>query len=86
MLEKGYEKLAPAKITLTIVDPFIILAADADEDITEWIDEGVYTPAYILPTSSFSFKLALIRNQDNMGSQLQMIKIPSSKYLWELSR
>jgi hypothetical protein len=26
MLEKGYEKLASAKITLTIVDPFVILA------------------------------------------------------------
>ena len=68
MLEEGYEKLPAAKITLTIVDPFIILAAEADEDVAEWVDEGVYAPAYILPTSQFLFKLALIRNQDNMGS------------------
>ena len=51
MLEKGYEKLPAAKITLTIVDPFIILAAEADEDIADPNDEGVYAPAYILPTS-----------------------------------
>ena len=86
MLEKGYENLAPAKITLTIVDPFIILAAEADEDVSDWVEEGVYAPAYILPTSEFLFKLALIRNQDNMGSQLEMIKIPSNKYHWELER
>ena len=68
MLEKGYEQLSPAKITLTIVDPFIILAAEADEDVPERPEEDVYSPAYVLPTSQFSFKLALIRNQDNMGS------------------
>jgi hypothetical protein len=71
---------------LTIVDPFVILAAESDEDISEGTDEDIYSPAYILPTSSFSFKLALIRNQDNMGSQLEMIKIPSAKYLWELGQ
>ena len=51
MLEKGYEKLRAAKITLTIVDPFIILAAESDEDISERTDEDIYSPAYILPTS-----------------------------------
>jgi hypothetical protein len=41
MLEKGYEHIAPATITLTIVDPFIILPAEADEDL-DFVEEGIF--------------------------------------------
>lgn len=69
ILEGGHEAVMPASITLTIVDPFTILPAESH---------------YILPTCTFEFQLALVKNQNSDEASLETIRNPGSKYDWQV--
>lgn len=85
ILEKGYEKVAPSTVTLTIIDPFLILPAQPEEDQAP-DDETQFQIPYILPTTQFEYKLVLVKNQNNQGVTLQNIPIPSDKYTWKMDK
>jgi len=56
ILARGYEHINQANMTLTIVDPFVIVAAD---DFFE--GPTPFSPVSILPTSSFNYKLRYVK-------------------------
>ena len=85
ILEQGYEKVDPAVITLTIIEPFLILPAHPEEDRSA-DDETQFATPYILPTTQFEYKLVLVKHQDNQGVTLQNIPIPSDKYTWKIEK
>lgn len=85
ILEKGYEQVAPATVTLTIIDPFLILPAQPEEDQVP-DDETQFNIPYILPTTQFEYKLVLVKNQNNQDVTLQNIPIPSDKYTWKIEK
>lgn len=56
ILARGYEHINQANMTLTIVDPFVIVATD---DFFE--GPTPFSPVSILSTSSFNFKLRYVK-------------------------
>jgi nuclear pore complex protein Nup210 len=72
--EPGYEKVRPAFINLTIVEPFVIAPESGD----------LGTTPYILPNSEFHFKLQHLTLTESNGVHFADINIPSEKFKWLL--
>ena len=84
IMEKGYEKVPEAKISLQIVDPFIILP-DLKPEEKEDLDNDPRThdhPIRIFPNSEFPLKLALVQKNEEQELYTSDIKIPSDQYNW----
>lgn len=82
ILARGYEHINQANMTLTIVDPFVIVAAD------EFFEGPTpFSPVSILPASSFNYKLRYVKQQEDNGIFYEDIprSISSTSYAWSLA-
>ena len=81
LLARGYEHIKSADITLTIVDPFVIVPNDP---VYESAIEEYQNQISILPTCQFNFKLQYVIKQDDNGMSYEDIEKGSKKYNWTL--
>lgn len=79
ILAQGYEQIPQASISLTIVDPFVIVAAD------QYFEGDGFSWVSILPTSQFNYKLQYVLKQEDNGIEYADVPKGSTAYDWKLA-